>query len=168
MHPAALPDAVLLAACDVRRTRGSGPGGRHRNSTDSRVVLRHRDTGVEGAAGERRSQHQNLAVALTRLRLALATGVRTAGAAEAPPSGLWQARVRGGRVVCSAEHRDFAVLLAEALDVLAAAEWDVRAAAAHLGTTPSQCVRFVALHPPALAVLNRERAGRGLPPLRGA
>lgn len=167
MHPSELPDDVLLAACDVRRTRGSGPGGRHRNSTDSRVVVRHRETGVEASAGERRSQHENLAVAVLRVRLGLATRVRTRREPTASPSALWRSRVRGGRVACNPAHRDFPRLLAEALDVVASADWDVRPAASRLAVSTTQLVRFVALHPPAMCAVNTERAARGLAPLRG-
>jgi hypothetical protein len=167
VHPAALPDDVLLRECTVTRTRGGGPGGRHRNSTDSRVVLRHTPTGVETHADERRSQHRNLDVAVARLRLALAAAVRAPRDPAAPPSALWTSRVRAARIVCSESHRDFASLLAEALDVCAAHAWDVRPAAASLGVTPTQLVRFVASHGPALAALNRGRAAQGLPPLRG-
>jgi hypothetical protein len=166
-HPAALPDDVLLARCDVMRSRGSGPGGRHRNSTESRVVVRDRATGAEATAGERRSQHDNLRVALHRLRCELATNVRTPRAAAAPPSQLWLSRLRGGRVECNPAHRDFPALLAEALDSAAAAAWDHRAAAEALRVSPTQFVRFVALHKPALAELNRRRAELGMARLRG-
>jgi len=167
MHPASLPDDRLLAACDVRRTKGGGPGGRHRNSTESRVVVRHAATGVEASAGERRNQHENLDVALRRLRLALATEVRLVVERPAPPSALWTSRVRGGRIVCAAGHRDFPTLLAEALDVVGAELWDARAAAEHLGVTSTQLVRFVAMHPAALVEWNRRRTERGMGALRG-
>jgi hypothetical protein len=166
-HPAALPDAELLAQCDVERSRGGGPGGRHRNSTESRIVLRHRPTGVDGGASERRSQHENLAVAVRRLRLALATEVRELRDAPAPTSELWRSRVRGGRIAVNPEHRDYPTLLAEAMDAIAAELWDVRAAAEHLGVSSSQLVRFVADHPAALVEVNRRRAERGMAALRG-
>ena len=167
MHPAALPDADLLAQCDVERARGSGPGGRHRNSTESRVVLRHRETGAQGMAGERRSQHENLAVALFRLRCALAAQVRVPREPAALPTAAWLARVRGGRYACNPEHREFPSLLAEALDAVAAHGFDVRPAAESLHVSATQLVRFVALHHPALDALNRGRAERGMSPLRG-
>lgn len=166
MHPSALPDDALLAQCDVRRSRGSGPGGRHRNSTESRVVLRHAASGAEVVAGERRSQHENLSVALGRMRLALAVAVRLS-APRAAPSELWASRCRGGRISCNPEHRDFPALLAEALDAIAADAWEVRDASARLGVSATQLVRFVAECPEALANVNRERAARGRPPLRG-
>jgi hypothetical protein len=165
-HPATLSDDALLARCEVMRTRGSGPGGRHRNSTDSRVVLRDRATGAEGAAGERRSQHDNLREALFRLRLALAVHVRRELGAEERASERWMSRVSAGRIACNVRHREFPSLLAEALDVAASVGWDTHAAASILRVTPTQFVRFVAGHHPALAELNRCRAARGLAPLR--
>lgn len=51
--------------------RGSGPGGQHRNVTDSAVRIRHLPTGIVVQASERRSQLQNRELALERLREAL-------------------------------------------------------------------------------------------------
>ena len=66
----------LLAECDVETYRGSGPGGQHRNRRDSAVRLTHRPTGIVVTATERRSQHQNKIVALTRLAQKLAARSR--------------------------------------------------------------------------------------------
>ncbi len=51
--------------------RGSGPGGQHRNVTESGVRIRHLPTGIVVQASERRSQAQNRDLALERLRKAL-------------------------------------------------------------------------------------------------
>ncbi len=47
--------------------RGSGPGGQHRNTTDSGVRVRHLPTGIVAQATESRSQLRNRESALQRL-----------------------------------------------------------------------------------------------------
>src|SRR4051794_25975194 len=66
-----LTDAQLLAQCAVDTYRASGPGGQKRNKTSSAVRLRHGPTGLLVIAEESRSQHENRARALRRLREAL-------------------------------------------------------------------------------------------------
>jgi ribosome-associated protein len=68
----ALPAEALLAECDEEFFIASGPGGQHRNKTESGVRLLHRPTGVLVTATERRSQSQNRGEALERLRERLA------------------------------------------------------------------------------------------------
>jgi len=66
----------LLRDCLVRRSRGSGPGGQHRNVTESRVDLLHLPSGLRVVSDETRSQHQNLELALERLRQRLEAAAR--------------------------------------------------------------------------------------------
>jgi protein subunit release factor B len=66
-----LDNEALLRACEESFFVGSGPGGQHRNKTASAVRLLHPGTGLAVTATERRSQAQNRAVALRRLRAAL-------------------------------------------------------------------------------------------------
>ena len=63
-----LPDDVLWDQCDIDLFVASGPGGQHRNKTESGVRLVHRPTGTMVTATERRSQHENRSHALARLR----------------------------------------------------------------------------------------------------
>ena len=48
--------------------RGSGPGGQHRNVTETCVRIRHLPTGIVVQACESRSQARNREIALERLR----------------------------------------------------------------------------------------------------
>ncbi len=65
----ALPDHLrkLLRECDVETYRGSGPGGQHRNKTESAVRMTHRPSGVVRVATEHRSQLRNRELALERI-----------------------------------------------------------------------------------------------------
>src|SRR5213593_2126976 len=66
-----LTDTQLLAQCEVDTYRASGPGGQKRNKTSSAVRLRHPPSGLIVIAEESRSQHENRARALRRMRQAL-------------------------------------------------------------------------------------------------
>jgi protein subunit release factor B len=72
----ALDDAALVGECDEAFFVASGPGGQHRNKTESGVRLVHRPTGVAVTATERRSQAQNRGAAVERLRRALGGSAR--------------------------------------------------------------------------------------------
>src|SRR5205807_3099024 len=71
-----LTDPQLLAQCEVDLYRASGPGGQKRNKTSSAVRLRHLPSGLIVIAEESRSQHENRARALRRLRQALVLEIR--------------------------------------------------------------------------------------------
>lgn len=167
LHPAVLEEAALLAECETRRQRRSGPGGQHRNKVETAVVITHSPTGIQGEASERRSQEQNRKVAVLRLRINLAIHHRTEVAAEGyAPSDLWRQRCRSQRVSVNPQHGDFPAILAEALNLLAACGWEPKEAAPLLSCSPSQLVKLIQLEPHASIELNRQRFERGLRPLR--
>lgn len=164
VHPAALPSSDLLKQVGESHARRSGPGGQHRNKTQTAVILVHAPTGISAEASERRSQAENRTVALHRLRLKLALGQRTP--ARLGPSGLWQSRTRDRQLLIAAGHPDFPALLAEAFDQLAARRFDAPAAAAVLGVTTTQLLKLFRKSPAAWTELNRLRAAAGLTALR--
>src|SRR5438309_5189967 len=87
-----LTDAQLLAQCEVDTYRASGPGGQKRNKTSSAVRLRHSPTGLIVIAEESRSQHENKAKALKRLRKALFLELRDPAGGQHRE---WRAAVNG-------------------------------------------------------------------------
>jgi hypothetical protein len=165
LHPAQLSTDELLRQCRFSTGRRGGPGGQHRNKTESAVVLTHEPTGVEGQASERRSQAENRRVALKRLRINLALEVRCPSLGESAPSELWKQRCPHERIVISPDHDDFAALLAEALDVIADRHGHVTSSAEHLRCTSSQLQKFLRLEPRAWLLVNRWRKEHGLPAL---
>lgn len=165
VHPAALDAQQLLAECQVRHTRRSGPGGQHRNKVETAVVIVHVPTGVKAEANERRSQRENHRQAVFRLRMKLALEIRRPPA-DSAPSPLWKSRCRGGQVAISPTHDDFPRLLAEALDVLASYQMSVPAAAKVLACSATQLVKLLKLEPAALKQVNDARAAAGLHALK--
>ncbi len=165
-HPATLAIEDLLESCEIGRGRASGPGGQHRNKVETKITILHVPTGIEAHADERRSQGENRSVAIFRLRLLLATHCRAPVGLGEIRSALWLSRTRGGRIACNPAHADFPAMLAEALDVIAAAAWDAKAAALRLGCSMSQFVKLVKDHPHAFVLMNKEREARGLHPIK--
>ena len=138
LHPARLPVEQLLNDCSVKRTRGSGPGGQHRNKVETAIVITHGPSGVVGQASEKRHQNQNRDIAIERLRINLALAIRTL-----PESGdgdtfslseLWRSRVKGAKISVSPKHTDYPSLLTDALDAIHVEQFDVAAAAKSLQT----------------------------------
>jgi len=194
-HPAAADDEALLRECTAGQGRGSGPGGQHRNKVETKVTLTHTPTGIAATAGERRTARENRREALRRLRLKLATEHRAPVPRGEIGSDLWRARRTSpkgkqpgakkrpatpqtvglpkpnapgptGRIACNPSHRDYPSLLAEAMDVIADAGWELDRAALRLDVSKSQLLKLVKEHPPALGKLNGERAKLGKHPLK--
>lgn len=162
-HPCDLPVENLLTQCQVTRTRGSGPGGQHRNKVETAIVVKHEPSGVIGQASEKRSQKANQEVAIGRLRVNLALAIRTHRQAC---SQRWQARTRQGKLQINAQHFDYAAILAEAMDFVWDHQFDVAATAKQIGTSTSQLVKFLKTCPAAFQAVNQGRSKLGMGDLR--
>ncbi len=160
-HPASDTDDVLLAQCKFTFLRRSGPGGQHRNKTETAVIVEHVPSGTRAEANERRSQAENRRLAILRLRLALATEVREPIALDQSMSSLWQSRINKTRLSISEQHDDFPSILAEALDRIVSQDYRVDLAAGQLLVTASQLVKLLKQHRPAFELVNRQRQHRG-------
>src|SRR6267143_3798229 len=93
----ALTDAQLLAQSEVDTYRASGPGGQKRNKTSSAVRIRHPASGLIVIAEESRSQHENRAKALQRLKQAFFLHIREPLGAEALSSVSQRAELASAR-----------------------------------------------------------------------
>lgn len=63
----AWPKTVRRSDLRIETFKAGGPGGQHRNKTESAVRITHLPTGEQGYAAEHRSQHKNRALAFRRL-----------------------------------------------------------------------------------------------------
>lgn len=57
----------LARDCEIRAYRSSGPGGQHKNKTESSVRVTHIPTGIVRIGTEHRSQMRNRQLALERV-----------------------------------------------------------------------------------------------------
>lgn len=163
-HPAAIDPEKLAQQCALKQTRGSGPGGQHRNKVATAIILTHEPTGITGQASERREQIANRKVALFRLRVNMALELRCDPIY--PPSELIQFRFLKGAIKVNPGHDDFPAVLAEVLDNLYFVKLDPRKAGSRLGCTTSQLVKFLKHEPRALEKVNRDRVAMKLHALR--
>jgi len=164
-HPASLCDEDLERECEIQFLRRGGPGGQHRNKTESAVVFIHKLTLVSAEANERRSQAENRRLALFRLRLGLALNVRTSLAVGGNPSQLWLSRCHNRRIRVADDHGDFPTLLAELLDCCTENRMELLPTATYFGISSSQVVRMLKQYFPAWHLFNQKRAEFGLPSL---
>lgn len=166
LHPARLSVEQLLNVCSIKRTRGSGPGGQHRNKVETAIVITHGPSGIVGQASEKRHQNQNREIAIERLRINLALAIRSlpkpGDQNSLSPSELWMSRVKAAKISVSPKHTDYPSLLAEALDAIHVQQFDVAAAAKSLQISTSQLVKFLKNCPAAIESVNQKRVELGL------
>jgi hypothetical protein len=146
-----LTDAQLLVQCAVDTYRASGPGGQKRNKTSSAVRLRHLPSGLTVIAEESRSQYENRARALRRLRQAFYLRLRED--IGAPPDldvqrpGWRDFLDRQGRLDLGRKDPRFWPAVGLVLDVLLAVDARVSEAAALLGVSTANLVSFLHTDP---------------------
>lgn len=156
-----------MAQCEVHTYRASGPGGQKRNKTDSAVRLYHPPTDQTVVATESRSQIENRARALRRLRRAIALGVREPiDVVRYTPGAVLASCLTTGRLSVGAKDARFDRALAEVLDLLIGCGGSVSKAAQKLGVSTANLVSFFGSHPKVWARVNQMRAAEGLRPLR--
>ena len=168
-----LSDAQLLAQCEVDTYRASGPGGQKRNKTSSAVRLRHPPSGLIVIAEESRSQHENRARALRRMRQALYLKIReelppearTAAALAARPD-YGPARGADGRLHLGRKDPRYWPAVGVVLDVLQAAEARVGEAAEALGVSTGNLIDFLSSDDKVWEQANHLRARFGHKALR--
>jgi hypothetical protein len=162
---ASLSDAQLLGQCAVDTYRASGPGGQKRNKTSSAVRLRHPPSGLMVIAEESRSQHENRARALRRLRQALYLQLREPLPSGGPPAEVLAARTAAGRLSLGRKDSRFWPAVGVVLDVLQAAGARVSEAAAALGISTGNLVDFLRTDPKVWQQANALRTQFGHRPL---
>ena len=163
-----LDDRALLAQCEVDKFRASGPGGQKRNKTASAVRLRHGPTHLAAMAVESRSQHENRARALKRLRRAIALNVRTPVDPETyqPGGVVRECLTKSAKLQVGVRDQRFNFVVAEVLDLLAACDCRVSTAASKLGLSTAQLVTFIRKDDKLFAHLNDMRTAAGLTKIR--
>ena len=163
-------DDALIAQCEVDRYRASGPGGQHRNKTDSAVRLRHRATGVSAIGEDSRSQLENKAAAVRRLRAAIALEIREPVALDGfAPSPRLAAFVAAGTAPLGARTRltgEYWAAYAELLDLLVAGELEIGTTAQRLGITTGNLSKLLLHDEQVGRAVNDLRRARQLRPLR--
>ena len=162
-----LTDAQLLAQCEIDTYRASGPGGQKRNKTSSAVRLRHSPTGLLVIAEESRSQHENKARALRRLRQAFFLKLRepVPESVAACPD-IASARTASGRLDVGRKDPRFWPAAGLVLDVLAVADARVSDAAKRLGVSTGNLIAFLQTDPKLWEQANLLRQRSGQKPLK--
>jgi len=151
-----LSDAELLKLCETQAYKGSGPGGQHRNKTNSGVKLKLTIKGV--ASGEwlvvetyscdDRSAHINKLFALKKLRTKIALQIREEPALQIPFAFPGTA----GKI--SADNKLYPKFIADVLDRIKAAGGDLSEAARMWGLSKSALNKIILADKKVLETLN--------------
>jgi len=165
-----LSDDELLRECRVDRFRASGPGGQKRNKTESAIRLRHGPSGLSSVATESRSQHENRARAVRRLREKLALDLREPVDVNADPVALrpeLAALLADGLPPKAARNgAPYLEAMGQLLDVLSFARGSIRDTGTCLGLGSSATSKLLTADDRVARRANAIRRDFGLKPLR--
>ena len=159
-------DDALIAQCEVDRYRASGPGGQHRNKTESAIRLRHKLTGDTAIGEDSRSQAENKVHAVRRLRAAIALDVRE------PVTGIsprLSAFATAGTAPLGARTRqtgEYWAAVGELLDLLVANNLEIGTTAQQLGITTGALSKLLLHDDQVGRAVNDLRRSKGMRPLR--
>lgn len=164
-----LTDEQLLAQCEIDTYRASGPGGQKRNKTSSAVRIRHLPSGLIVIAEESRSQHENRAKALKRLKqaffLKLREPVRVLDSLTTREE-IVSCLSPTGRLEVGRKDPRFWPLVGLVLDVLEATEARVSESAKALGISTGHLIDFLETEPKVWEQANQLRQRFGQKPLK--
>ena len=152
-----LSDSQLLHQCEVDTYRASVHGGQKRNKTSSAVRLRHLPSGLLVIAEESRSQHENKAKALKRLRQRLWLQLREPIQESSQPT---------LSLVVGRRDERFWPTAGIVLDALEHFSGQVSSAAQWLGVSTGNLIDFLRTDPKVWEQANQLRSRFGHKPLR--
>ena len=144
----------LLGACTLKGFQGSGPGGQHRNKTNTGVMLTLRQYNLEIKSCEGRSAKENKTHALRKMQMALALKVR-----ETPPAVEIPFPGSNGHIQPS--NALFPLFIAHVFDRMAQKNGDTKEAAQAFGLTPSARVKIIRQDKACAEKLQNSRQAQG-------
>ena len=128
--------------------------------------LRHDPSGLTAIGEESRSQHENKARALRRLRLTIALQVRRPISKDwTSPEVYLKYRTAAGRIEINPRNPEYPAVVAAVLDAVDGSRGVIKDAAGLLGLGTAQLSKFVVKEGSVLAVVNAIRGKAGLKPL---
>lgn len=149
----------LLRACTLKGYQGSGPGGQHRNKTNTGVLLTLREFNLEIKSCEGRSAHENKIHALHRMQMALALQVREQPATPEIP-------FPGSNGHIQTSNPLFPLFVAHVFDIMAAKGGDTKSAAAAFNLSPTALVKILRQDKACATKLQGNRKENGQKPLK--
>lgn len=144
----------LLRACTLKGFQGSGPGGQHRNKTNTGVHLTLPQYNLEIKSSESRSAKENKIHALHRMQMALALNVRETPANPEMPFPGSNGHIQPSNPL-------FPLFVAHVFDIMAVKKGDTKSAAQAFGLTPSALVKILRQDKACATKLQGNRAENG-------